>query len=97
MPKYTETAIHEFCRSLRIDSAFFSECLQESVIEIREIEGRLDMGNGTALRLRQLERICGTLNVDVPTARLVLDLANRIAELEENVRRLENKTKKVGE
>ena len=72
----------------QIDSGFFTQCLHASVIEIHEINGRLDMGNGTALRLRQLERICRALNVGLPVALLLLDFTERVAELEEKVRLL---------
>ena len=88
MSKYPKTAIIQLCRHLQIDSEFFVQCLHESVIEIHEIDGRLDMDNGTALRLRQLERICRTLKVELPIALLLLDLTNQVAELEEEVRLL---------
>ncbi len=88
MSEYPETAIVQLCQRLQIDSGFFVQCLEESVIEIHEIDGQLDMGNGTALRLRQLERICHMLKVDLPIALLLLDLTHRVAELEEEVRLL---------
>jgi hypothetical protein len=88
MSETSETAIVQLCRRLQIDSGFFEQCLQESVIEIQESDGRLDMGNGTVLRLRQLECICLTLKVDLPIALLLLDLTRQVAALDEEVRLL---------
>lgn len=86
MKKYSEDVITELCRRLGIEQGFFTQCLEEYVIEIREVEGQLDLGGGTALRLRRLQRICDTFGVEPPAARLILDLADRIADLEEEVR-----------
>ncbi len=88
MPQYPEIAIIQLCRRLQVDSGFFEQCLQESAIQVHEIDGRLDIENGTALRLRRLERICRTLNVELPIALLLLDFTGRIAELEEEIRLL---------
>jgi len=84
----SEYALQQLCLRLHIDSEFFMQCLQESVIAIHEIDGDFDLDNGTVLRLRQLERICDTLNVDLPVALLLLELTTRVAELEEDVRLL---------
>jgi len=91
MVKYPQAVVSEFCQRFQIDSVFFVQCLEESIIEIREIDGRLDLSNGTALRLRQLERICSTMNVDLPVASLLLDLTHRVAELKETVRLLRSR------
>ena len=88
MSSYPESAIQALCQRLHIDSGFFVECVRESVVEIDEIDGRLDLGNGTALRLRQLERICRALDVDLLIALRLLELSHRVAELEEEVRSL---------
>ena len=86
----SDTALQQLCERLQIDPEFFVECLQESVVEMNETEGRLDLRNGTILRLRKLERICTTLDVDVSVALLVLQLTQRVTELEEKVRLLRN-------
>jgi hypothetical protein len=69
---YPKAAIHQLCVRLDIEDHFFMACLEESVIEIDETEGRLELANGTALRLRRLQRICLTFNVDVPVALLLM-------------------------
>lgn len=84
----SDAPLKQLCERLQIAPEFFVQCLQESFVEIQEIDGRLDLGNGTVLRLRQLERICVTLNVDVSGAMLLLKLTQRVAELEEEVRLL---------
>ncbi len=88
MPNATEAAIQQLCERLQIDSGFFAQCLQESVVEIHEVNGRWELANGTIIRLRRLERICNTLNVGVTAALLVLDLTQKVTDLEEEVHSL---------
>jgi len=88
MHEIPEAAIQELSRHLHVAAEFFVECLSESVIEIKEIDGHWDLRNGTVLRLRQLERICNTLNVQLPVALQIFDLTQRVAELEEEIRLL---------
>jgi hypothetical protein len=85
MKKYPEAVIVELCQHLEIERGFFVQCLEESEIEIHEVEGRWDLDGGTALRLRRLQRICDTFDVELPAAKLILDLSERIAGLEEEV------------
>jgi hypothetical protein len=87
MRAYPEAVIITLCERLRVQRGFLVQCLEESVVEVQEIQGHWDLSNGTALRLRRLERLCRALNVDVPTAKLILDLTQRVADLEEEVRR----------
>ncbi len=70
------------CQSLGVESSFLTQCLQESIVEIEEIDDQIDLGNGTVLQLRRLQRICETFNVDLSVALLLLELTNRITELE---------------
>ncbi len=72
MPKPSEAAIRQFCVELEIEDHFFMACLEESVIEVYETDGRLELGNASALRLRRLQRVCLTFNVDVPVALLMM-------------------------
>ena len=72
MPRRPEAAIHPLCENLEIEDHFFIACLEESVIDVDEVEGRLELANGPALRLRRLQRICLTFSVDVPVALLMM-------------------------
>jgi hypothetical protein len=85
MPEASDPEIQRLCRGLRIDAEFFVECVRESVVEIREIDGRVDLGGGSALRLRRLERLCEALDVELPVALLLLELTRRVDELEEKL------------
>jgi hypothetical protein len=65
-------AIERLCVQLDVDPRFFVVCLEESIIEVTTIKGRLDLGNGTVLRLRRLQRICATFDMDPQMALLLL-------------------------
>lgn len=91
MPEFLEATIQQLCERFNVDSEFLVQCLHESVIEIRETDGHWDLDSGTALRLRQLQRICRAFNVELPVALHLLNLNQRIAELEQEVRLLRGK------
>jgi len=74
MPRPPASAIHQLCEQLEIEDHFFLACLEESVIEIYQSEGQLEIANGTVLRLRRLQRICLTFDVDVPVALILSEL-----------------------
>lgn len=72
MAKLSKTAIRRLCEQLDLEDHFFLACLEESVVDVYKVEGRLELVNGTVLRLRRLQRICLTFGVDVPVARLLM-------------------------
>jgi len=82
MSSYSQKKLEDLCQRLQIEAEFLTVCVEESVIEIEEIGDQLDLGSGSILHLRRLERICHTLNVEPPVAILLNQLMKRIAELE---------------
>ena len=72
MSRPSELAIHQLSEHMDIEDQFLLACLEESVVELYEIEGRLEFANATALRLRRLQRICLTFHVDVPVAVMLM-------------------------
>lgn len=88
MPHAPEPLIRELCATLQVDEEFFIQCLEASVIEIHEVDGHLELANATVIHLRRLERICATLEVPLPAALMLSRLTQRVAELEEELRRL---------
>ena len=88
MSRYPKEALVTLCQRLQIETEFFEACIEESVIELHESDGQLVVGNGTTLQLRKLERLCQTFHIDVPTAILLRDLRQRVAELEEEIKQL---------
>jgi hypothetical protein len=86
MIRHSEKTLDQLAKRFEVDTDFLMECLHESVIEVRGSRADLDLGNGTALRLRRLERICHTLNVEVPVAALLVELTQRIERLENAAR-----------
>jgi hypothetical protein len=72
MPRPSDLAIHQLSEDMEIEDQFLLACLEESVVELYEVEGRLEFANATALRLRRLQRICLTFDVDVTVALLLM-------------------------
>ncbi len=91
MPAYPDVVLVRLSESLHVDRGFLVQCIEESVVEIHEADGHWNLSNGTALQLRRLERLCDVLNVEVPIAKHILDLTDRLAELENEVHRLRKK------
>ena len=88
MPPADPTRIRELCATLQVDEEFFVQCLEASVVEVHEVDGRLELANATVLRLRRLERICATLEVPLPAALMLSHLTQRVADLEDELNRL---------
>ena len=72
MPRPSDLAIHQLSEDMEIEDQFLLACLEESVVELYEVEGRQEFSNATALRLRRLQRICLTFDVDVTVALLLM-------------------------
>jgi len=85
---HSEDALRQLSRRLDIEALFLKECMQAAVVEIQEIDGTLDLAEGTTLRLRRLQRICHTFNVDLHVALLLAQLSQRAADLEREVEAL---------
>ena len=71
MSKDIPEAIQRLCERLDVDPHVLVVCLEESVVEIAEVNGQLDLQNGTVLRLRRLQRICYVFDVDIYAALLL--------------------------
>jgi len=75
-------------RKLDITVEFLSDCVEYSAVRLVEIEDRVDLQEDSMLRLRRLQRVCNTFDVDACIGSMLLDMADRIAELERDIRRL---------
>jgi hypothetical protein len=87
MPAYPENVIVILSERFHVERGFLAQCIEESVVQIQEVAGEWDLSDGTALRLRRLERLCRTFEIDVPIAKRILELTERVALLEEQLRR----------
>jgi len=92
--KYSDASVKTLCQCLEVDSDFLMACLEASAIDIREEENHLRLDNGSILRLRRLERLCHTFQVDVPMAVRILALTQRVVELEDELRTMRSRWEK---
>jgi len=69
--KPSKKNLDQLSKRLNVETPFINACLEASIIEVYETKGRMDLGNGTALRLRRLQRICLTFEVDLHAAILI--------------------------
>jgi len=76
--RLSEAALREPCAGLEIEPAFLAACLEESMVAVEDRQGRLELSQGTALRLRRLQRICLTFHVDVHVAVLLISGGRRV-------------------
>ena len=72
MPNLSKTALRRLCEQLEVEDHFFLACLEESVVDVDEVKGRIALAHGSVFRLRRLQRICLTFGVDVPLARMLM-------------------------
>jgi len=88
MKNYSEAALEELGKQLQIEPEFIKECTHEASIEFLEDESGLGFANGSALRLRRLQRLCETFEIDLPVAALLAELTRRITALEDELNQL---------
>lgn len=67
----------------RIEVAFIEECLDCGAVQLKEIEqGRMEISPSHLAKLRRLQRICRDLEVDILAGSIIVDLVDRVNEME---------------
>lgn len=92
MPDIPQPEIYRLAERLRLDFNFFSQCLKNEVITMSQDEGYVDLVDGSIFRLRRLQRLCQDFEVGLPIAMLLMELQQRVADLESEIQLLK-KTK----
>jgi chaperone modulatory protein CbpM len=66
-----------------VESGFLEECVRYGAVSLEEIpEGREEFTPAQLARLRRLQRICRSLEVDVYSGCIIVDLLERLDALE---------------
>ncbi|MFH2204756.1 MAG: chaperone modulator CbpM [Elusimicrobiota bacterium] len=87
MAKREDADLLGLARRLDITAEFLADCVEYSAICLVATEERVDLRDDDVLRLRRLQRVCGAFDVDACIGSMLLDMADRIAELERDIRR----------
>lgn len=76
-------------RTLEIESAFLEQCVLFGVLRLEELpEEQAEVAPSQVARLRRLQRICLSLEVDVFAGCVIVDLLGRIDGLQHELERL---------
>jgi len=68
---------------LEIESDFLEECARYGAIRLEDVpEGRTEVSASEQARLRRLRRICCDLEIDVYAGSIIVDLLERMEELQ---------------
>ncbi len=79
--KHSDATIRKLCAQLDLDRDFVVQCLTESVAEVEEVNARLEFKDATLLRLRRVQRICLTFEVELSVALLLVNIHDHAADL----------------
>jgi hypothetical protein len=71
MAQRSKAEILHLSERLNVEVSFLTECVEASVVEIEAVDGVVDLGHGTVLHLRRLQRICHTFEIDFHVALLL--------------------------
>lgn len=67
----------------RIEVAFIEECLECGAVELKGIDqGSMEITPSQLAKLRRLQRICRDLEVDILAGSIIVDLVDRVDEME---------------
>lgn len=74
---------------LEIESAFLEQCVQYGAVRLEELpEDQTEFTPSQLARLRRLQRICRSLDIDVFAGCIIADLLGRIDGMEHELERL---------
>lgn len=80
--------VEALSRLFHVDQAFLLECVEEAAVALSHDEaGRAELTAAGLFRLRRIERVRAALEVEPDIAALLVDLTDRVAELEARLRR----------
>ncbi len=72
-----------FATLLGIEASFLRQCVQYDVIHLKDIRPEsVELLPSQVARLRRLQRICHSLDIDVFAGCIIVDLVERIDELQ---------------
>lgn len=80
--------LEALARLFDLNQGFLRQCLEESVVAVeRDDAGQAALSAAGLRRLRRIERVAAALDVEPDVAALLVDLSDRVAELEDRLRR----------
>lgn len=86
--KINRKTIHVLSERLHMSEDFLTHCVEYSLVQMEGRGKNVDLLPGTALRLRRLQRLVETFDIDVSIAALLLDRMETISRLEREIRTL---------
>jgi len=73
---------------LEIESDFLEECARYGAIRLEDLpEGATEVTASEQARLRRLRRICSDLEIDICAGSIIVDLLERMEELQRELER----------
>ncbi|PIP82113.1 MAG: hypothetical protein CO113_04180 [Elusimicrobia bacterium CG_4_9_14_3_um_filter_62_55] len=71
----------------RIEAAFIEECLECGAVELKGSDpGSVEITPSHLAKLRRLQRICRDLDVDILAGSIIVDLLDRVDEMERELK-----------
>lgn len=75
--------LHELAALLEMESAFLEQCIRHGAVRPEALaEDRADLPPAQLARLRRLQRICRSLDIDVFAGCIIMDLLDRMDGLQ---------------
>jgi hypothetical protein len=86
MSSARDASLEELAADLEIEISFLRLCVQEGAVRVEELTQEPPALSAAALaRLRRLERLCLSLDVDVFAGAIIVDLLERIEEMRREI------------
>ena len=76
-------------RVMEIESAFLEQCVRHGAVRLEDLpEDRAEFPPSELARLRRLQRICHSLDIDVFAGCIIVDLLDRMDKLQDELEQL---------
>ena len=83
-----EHSMRELAQLMKIEQAFLEECLRCGAVAWDELPEEPEVSPARLARIRRLQRLCLSLDIDVFAGSVIVDLLDQMDELQRKLDRL---------
>jgi hypothetical protein len=82
----SDPRLDALAEKLELERDFLFLCVEHGVLRVDELEGEPDvLPPARRAKLRRLQRLCGSLELDVFSGSIIVDLLERLDEMERDL------------
>ena len=84
----SDARLESLAFELEIDQEFLHLCVEHGVVRLEDLSSGAETPGARRARLRRLQRLCRGLDLDVFAGSIIVDLLEKMGEMERDLERL---------